>query len=394
MKKTNIALLMITLILSLCAFGGLIVYALHMQEKKDAENNNSLHPTQISAAPTVTNEPKATVSAGLTITPTPTVQPNKPVVLAFAGDVNLDEDYYPVHKYDAAGKALSGIISNDLVKEMKTADVMMLNNEFCFSTRGAKTPDKSFTFRAAPGRVDILKKMGVDIVSLANNHALDYGQDALTDTFETLDKAGIDYVGAGKNMERAKSPIYYEAGGKKIAFLAASRVVMSVDWFASSTRPGMLGTYEPSLLLKSIKEAKANSDYVIVFVHWGLERHNYIETYQRTLAQNYIDAGADAVIGCHPHTMQGFEYYKGKPIAYSLGNFIFSNRTDRTGLLKLYLDGKDTLRMQILPAKYSDTYTYLLTGQDEKTDYIKYMKKISYHVNIDKDGYVTASNTL
>ena len=115
----------------------------------------------------------------------------------------------PVARYDSENKGILGGISQELVEEMNKADIFMLNNEFAYSTRGSEILEKSYTFRAHPKRVNILKEMGVDIVSLANNHALDFGREALEDTFATLEEAGIDYVGAGANMDRAKAPIYY-----------------------------------------------------------------------------------------------------------------------------------------------------------------------------------------
>lgn len=418
MRKRNLLLLILFCILSLCAFTGLLVYAFHLQNERDlkdseagrnTENNISQEDNDVPEAPTPTAAPAkqdipsakpstaapTDAASQTTAAPTPTAiaesASSKPVVLAFAGDVNLDENSYPSAKYDAEKKDILGCLSEDLIREMNAADIMMLNNEFAYSTRGTKELDKSYTFRAAPGRVEILQKMGVDIVSLANNHALDYGQDALSDTFDTLDNAGIDYVGAGNNLDRAKAPVYYTVGNKKIAFLAASRVVFAMDWYASDNGPGMIGTYDPALILESIKEAKKNSDYAVVFVHWGVERENYPVDYQRSLARKYIDAGADAVIGCHPHVMQGFEFYKGKPVAYSLGNFWFNKNTEKSGLLKLYLDPDKGVRMQINPAATKDTFTYLLTKESEKKSYFKFMKDISFDVDIDGDGYVSSA---
>jgi len=337
--------------------------------------------------PTVTND---ATSDSLKPSPSPIPEAG-PIVLAFAGDVNLDDNSTPVKKYDSENKDISKCLSEDLLKEMIDADIMMLNNEFAFSLRGTKAANKSFTFRANPSRVEILKKMGVDIVSLANNHALDYGQDALVDTFATLEDAKIDYVGAGMNLDRAKAPIYYTVNGKKIAFVAASRVIFAMDWYATDDRPGMVGTYDPAIILESIKEAKANSDYVIVFVHWGIERNNYPEKYQRTLAINYIDAGADAVIGCHPHVMQGFEFYKGKIIAYSLSNFWFSRASVESALLKLHIDTDGEIKPQLLPVMAKNNYTYLITDNKEKDAYFDFIKKLSYNVAIDADGFITAT---
>lgn len=405
MKKRNVLLLVIICMLTFCSLTGLLVYAFDLQNKKDVEDQARLQdsneltgfPEEISPSVTVTSPPaKDQPTKAPAATAAPTKAPDstasdslRQITLAFAGDVNLDENSHPAAKYDAEGGDIGKCFSSDLLKEMKNADVMMLNNEFAYSTRGTKAADKSYTFRANPGRVNILKKIGTDIVSLANNHALDYGQDALADTFDTLEQAGIDYVGAGRNMNRAKSPIYKTIGGKKIAFLAASRVIFAGDWYATETGAGMVGTYDPSLILESIKEAKKNSDYTVIFVHWGIERENYPVDYQRSLAEAYIDAGADAVVGCHPHVMQGIEYYKGKPIAYSLSNYWFNDKLNQSALLKLYLDPDGAVKVQLLPVMNNNTNTYLLTKAADKKEYYDFIRKLSFDVNIDEDGYIT-----
>lgn len=315
--------------------------------------------------------------------------PQPPIVLAFAGDVNFDEDSKPVARYDMEKKGIIGGISQELVDEMNEADIFMLNNEFAYSTRGTEIIEKSYTFRAHPKRVDILKEIGVDIVSLANNHALDFGQEALLDTFTTLDEAEVDYVGAGVNMERAKAPIYYTIGETTIAYVAASHVIYAMDWYATDTRPGMIGTYDPTLFVASIKEAKENSDFVVVYVHWGKERTHEPVSYQKNLARIYIDAGADAVIGCHPHVMQGIEFYKGKTIAYSLGNYWFNSSKRESGLLKIYLNPDGTTETQLLPAMNDNTYTNMITEEEAKKAYFEFMKGISFDVEFDENGYVS-----
>jgi poly-gamma-glutamate synthesis protein (capsule biosynthesis protein) len=314
--------------------------------------------------------------------------PTKPIVLAFAGDVNLDEDSKPVARYDREGKGILGGISQDLVDEMNHADIFMLNNEFAYSTRGAEIKEKSYTFRAHPKRVDILKEIGVDIVSLANNHALDFGQEALLDTFTTLDEAEIDYVGAGIDMDRAKAPIYYAIGDTTIAYVAASHVIYAMDWYATDTRPGMIGTYDPTLFVASIKEAKENSDFVVAYVHWGKERVHEPVDYQKNLAKIYIDAGADAVIGCHPHVMQGLEFYKGKTIAYSLGNYWFNASKRESGLLKIYINPDGTTDTQLIPAMNDNTYTYQISEDADRKAYYKFMEDISFNVEFNDKGFV------
>lgn len=423
MKKKNIFLLAMSALISLVLLCGLLVYAFRSQNRRDEidemNNNNDLEqadnsfddnisredpldtgekPDEISDESPTDNSDDATDKKPDDVLPADDNEDviidevdnrDSPIILGFAGDINFDENSKPVARYDRENKGILGGLSEELVNEMNDADIMMLNNEFAYSTRGTKTPDKSYTFRADPSRVNILKEMGVDIVSLANNHALDYGPDALMDTFTTLDDAGIDYVGAGKNLDRAKAPIYYEIGDKKIAYLASSRVIFAMDWYATDDRPGMVGTYDPAGLIESIEEASANSDYVVVYVHWGVERNHYPEKYQKSFAKAYIDAGADIVIGCHPHVMQGIEIYKGKPIAYSLGNYWFNASKRESGLLKVYIDPDGSLRTQLLPAMNDNTYTYLITDEKSKKAYYNFMEEISFDISFDEEGFIS-----
>lgn len=423
MKKKNIFILTMGAFISLVLLCSLLVYAFRSQNRQDEidemNNNNDLEQADNSFDDNISGddpldtdeEPGETSDESPTdnyddptdknpddALPSDDVENDiidevdnrdSPIILGFAGDINFDENSKPVARYDRENKGILGGISEELVDEMNNADIMMLNNEFAYSTRGTKTPDKSYTFRADPSRVNILHEMGVDIVSLANNHALDYGPDALMDTFATLDDAGIDYVGAGENLDRAKAPIYYEIGDKKIAYLASSRVIFAMDWYATDDRPGMVGTYDPAQLIESIEEASANSDYVVVYVHWGVERNHHPEKYQKSFAKAYIDAGADIVIGCHPHVMQGIEIYKGKPIAYSLGNYWFNASKRESGLLKLYIDTDGSLRTQLLPAMNDNTYTYLITDEKSKKAYYDFMEEISFDITFDEEGFIS-----
>ncbi|HHX11813.1 MAG TPA: CapA family protein [Clostridiales bacterium] len=415
MKKKNIFLLAMSAFISLVLLCSLLVYAFRSQNRQDKidemNNNNGIEQADSSVDNTNGNEDALDTDEEDVEIPEEHPTDNSddvlppddieddiidevdnldtPIILGFAGDINFDENSKPVARYDRENKGILGGISEELVNEMNDADIMMLNNEFAYSSRGTKTLDKSYTFRADPSRVDILKEMGVDIVSLANNHALDYGPDALMDTFTTLDNAGIDYIGAGENLDRAKAPIYYEIGDKKIAYLASSRVIFAMDWYATDDRPGMVGTYDPAQLIESIKEASANSDYVAVYVHWGVERNHKPEKYQKSFAKAYIDAGADIVIGCHPHVMQGIEIYKGKPIAYSLGNYWFNASKRESGLLKVYIDPEGSLRTQLLPAMNDNTYTYLITDEKSKKAYYDFMEEISFDITFDEDGFIS-----
>lgn len=305
------------------------------------------------------------------------------VTVVFSGDILLSS--YVLNNYEKSG--INGILSEELQSEMQNADITMVNEEFPFSNRGTQAQDKQFTFRVDPGYVKILQEMGIDVVTVANNHALDYGTDALSDTFQTLDNAGIAYVGAGDNLERASQPYVIKAGGKTFGFLAASRVIPEVSWNIDNRQPGMLCTYDSAELCNAIQKAKETCDYVVVYVHWGIERENTPQDYQRQLGKAYIDAGADMVIGAHPHVLQGIEYYNGKPIVYSLGNYIFNQEINSTVLLKTTITPENEITLQLIPAYASGAKTQKMQEEDGAQLY-QFMEGNSYGVSISKDGVV------
>jgi len=308
------------------------------------------------------------------------------VTMFFTGDVMVQRC---TDIYDAKG--INGIISEYIEQEMVSADMTMINNEFPFSNRGSQHPDKQFTFRVDPKYVSMLQDMGVDVASLANNHALDYGTEALLDSFTTFDNAGIPYVGAGETKERAEEAIFVEAGGRTIGVLSASRVIPVVEWNIETRQPGLFCTYDSTRLVQRIKEIKEQCDYVVVFVHWGIERKALPEDYQRNLAKQYIDAGADLVIGNHAHVPQGIEYYKGVPIVYCMGNFIFNPDMVDTYALKAVWDAEGNTSLQVIPVETENYYTSELED-DETQAFYKYLEGISFGISIDQNGFVINSS--
>lgn len=315
----------------------------------------------------------------------PAVEPTQPVTLVFTGDVLLSD--YVLNNYNSKG--ISGVVSDDLLSELQQADLTIINNEFPFSTRGSQAPDKQFTFRVDPSYVSVLTDMGVDIAGLANNHVLDYGSDALLDTFDTLDAAGIDYMGAGVDMDRASRLITREIGGMTFGFLAASRVIPVVSWDVANASPGVFTTYDPARLVAAIEAARSQCDYLTVMVHWGIERDAYPQEYQTQLARQYIDAGADLIIGAHPHVLQGIDYYQDKPVCYSLGNFIFNQEIPRTAIVKVTVEKDKEPTIQFLAASASGAYTSL-SSSEEKASIYQYLEEISDHkISLDADGVLS-----
>lgn len=313
------------------------------------------------------------------------------VTFAFAGDVLLDDRYAMMVQYRNRGSDINGIFSAGLLERMRGADVFMLNNEFPFSTGGTPTEGKTFTFRADPSNIEIYGQIGVDAVSLANNHAYDYGGEALLDTFTTLEDAGIPYVGAGRNIDEAKKPVYFIANGIKTAVVSATQIERngSPDTKeATETSAGVLRCMDPAALLEVIGEADANSDFVILFIHWGTESQEDTDWLQNDQAPKYVEAGADLIIGAHPHCLQKIDVVSGVPVVYSLGNFWFNSKTVDTCLAEVAVNQDGIEYLRFVACRQENCRTGLLEGT-ERDSVLNYMRRLSPNVSIDNEGYVT-----
>ena len=361
----------VTLAISVVILGVLVIGLVLWNQKENLGNNNEDNIAQGEMDTSENLQDEIETVTG------------EPFTMFFTGDVMLQN---VMGRYDEKG--INGIISEYLEEEMVNADMTMINNEFSFSTRGEQAPDKQFTFRVHPRYVSALQDMGVDVASLANNHALDFGTDALLDSFTTLDEAGIPYVGAGETTERAEEAVFVEANGRKVGVLSASRVIPVHTWNIINTKPGLFCTYDSARIVERIKEIEDECDYVVVFVHWGIEREAYPEEYQRELAHQYIDAGADLVVGNHAHVPQGIEYYKGVPIVYCLGNYIFNPNMVDTYALKAIWDEDGTTQLQVIPVDTRELLTAELAGE-ERQAFFRYLENISAGISIDDDGMVT-----
>ncbi len=202
-------------------------------------------------------------------------------------------------------------------------DLAFLNLE-CPLTETGEPLNKRFVFKGAPFAAGGLKRAGFKIVSVANNHTLDQGRDAFLETIEILRKHGLHPVGGGSNQQEARQPVIFEAGGLKFAFLAFLDMLPDGLVFLED-RPGpAYASIEE--IVRAVKSAHGKADVVIVSFHWGVERNSVPTMNQIEYAHQVIDAGADLVLGSHPHVLQPVEMYHGRPIVYSLGNFVFDNR--------------------------------------------------------------------
>jgi poly-gamma-glutamate capsule biosynthesis protein CapA/YwtB (metallophosphatase superfamily) len=300
----------------------------------------------------------------------------EPIAIAFAGDVMME---------GSIEKAMKSFGINypflQVQKELEEVDFAIVNLETAVTKKG-RPYDKQFNFRTGPDSLVALKQAGFNMVSLANNHTMDYGEEGLLDTIDYLDEIGLAYVGAGRNEDEAYAEQIIEKKGKKIAILGFSRVLPSGTWYATQTKPGIASGYQVDRMVQIIEATKKNVDYLFVFMHWGVERQQIPEPYQFSDARAMIDAGADGVIGAHPHVIQGLDYYKGKPIAYSLGNFLFpdyvSGITAESCLLTLIIQG-DEIVMNYTPLEITGNQVALVspTKFEER---LKKLEQLSFNV--------------
>ncbi|KEF57730.1 uncharacterized protein A1O9_05649 [Exophiala aquamarina CBS 119918] len=247
---------------------------------------------------------------------------------------------------------------NQVYDHVRNADSCFSNLEMPFSRDGLPS-EKLIALKCDPIHAPIIRDVGVDVVTMANNHGMDYGNEGLLTTAEALDGADVAHVGFGKNSLDSFAPVVKKIKNTNVAYIGVTTTLPNGSG-AGPSRPGLAGvrvftkyvidtvtldespgmspfsetvTYKPDeeVLLQTIRDARAKADVVLVGIHWGVPygwvaaTQDEIATYQQPLAHAIVDAGASAIFGHHPHVVQGVELYREVPVFYSLGNFIFSN---------------------------------------------------------------------
>ena len=313
------------------------------------------------------------------------------VTLCFTGDILLDDEYAIMATLRNRGGGIENGISGELLEQMQDADILVVNNEFPYTNRGIPTEGKTYTFRADTDAVSYLKEMGADVAVIANNHVYDFGEQGLLDTLDTLDEAGICRIGAGRNLEEASAPIYFIVNDMKIALIAATQIerLDNPDTRgATENTAGVFRCWNPDKLCDVVTQAKENSDFVIVCIHWGTENESEPDWAQKDQAPKLAAAGADLIVGDHPHCLQGITYVQNTPVFYSLGNFWFNSKSVDTGLLKATLNQNGIKSVQFLPAVQSDCSVSEAYGVDKERIF-SYLRTLSPEVQIDEAGYVS-----
>lgn len=240
------------------------------------------------------------------------------LVIQATGDVNLDPDYiesFRTEGYDHALGGLNGLFGTD--------DLTIINLECAASKLGSPEP-KSFTFRCdSADALAQIRRDGVEVANLGNNHSGDYGKDALVDSRVQLDAAGIAPVGVGRNAAEASAPALFTINGWRVAVLGFGGVVPRPDWIATADRAGMADGDTIETMVAAVRAADEVADLVLVSIHWGRELDLRPVPEDVARAEAMIDAGADAIFGHHAHRLQPLETVDGAPVAWGLGNFVW-----------------------------------------------------------------------
>ncbi len=274
------------------------------------------------------------------------------ITIAAVGDMIFDRRVKALIARSGGAAPLASVA--DLLAR---ADVTVGNLESPLSTRGVRNASKDVTFRGDPRGVEGLVLAGFDVVSLANNHVLDYGPDALAETITLLEEHGIAHAGAGADRARAWEPAFIETDGASVAFLSFSHI-LPAGFVATDRKAGLTqGRGNMDAVCSAIARAKERADYVLVSFHWGVEYQDDVNADQVRDAHRAIDAGADMVLSHHPHVIQAVERYRNGLIAYSLGDFVFDHYSRKTGeafVLEAELGPDGVGEVRVVPV-YLDT---------------------------------------
>jgi poly-gamma-glutamate capsule biosynthesis protein CapA/YwtB (metallophosphatase superfamily) len=328
--------------------------------------------TPIPPPPTATVIPTATSSPTPihtpTNTPTATPEPSYQVHLAAVGDIMLS-------------RTLGNVISTGnitypfhlVVDYLRLPDVTVGNLETALGS-GGEPVAKAYPFISPPASAEALALAGFDVVSLANNHGMDYGPEMLLEGIDLLRAQGIATVGGGANWDEAHAPAIIESNGLRLAFLGYVNVPVEArtgfdtqTWDATATTPGLAwGTPEVIAADVAAVAARPDVDHVIVVLHSGYEYQVSVNPLQQELAYAAIDAGATAVLGHHAHVLQRLERYNGGFIAFGLGNFAFNiDGRPETAILHLWLDKEGVTDFRLIPAMVTGTGAPRLATPEE-----------------------------
>jgi poly-gamma-glutamate capsule biosynthesis protein CapA/YwtB (metallophosphatase superfamily) len=291
-------------ILALALIGGTIALAIRAAGRGAGDDRTVGSPSGVTSPP----------SRASGFGPQP---PRERLVIHGTGDVSLDPTYIPAFRsrgYGWAWSGLSGLFRKD--------DLTVINLE-CPATDVQDPETKQFVFRCDPAGLPVARSFGVEVANQANNHAYDQGPDGLVDSLAQIGTAGLAAVGAGRNQAQALRAASFDLQGWRVAVLGIDEVLDPLYEVAGPDKPGTAAGHDFGLALRAVRDAAKQADIVVVMIHWGVELDTRPRSYQVSQAHRMIEAGADVVFGGHSHRLQPMETYRGRPIFYSLGNFVW-----------------------------------------------------------------------
>lgn len=285
-----------------------------------------------------------------------------PIVLAFVGDINAERSLGTRLEVDPEG------FVGPYADLLRDADLTVGNLEAAI-TGGGSPLDKEFTFRAPPGILDALRAGGIDVLSAANNHGMDFGATGLEETLaakRALPDGSL--IGVGANEDEAYAPYIADVGGHRVGVIAATQVIDGQyieSWTATETQGGLASAKRVDRLVEEVRAVRPAVDTLVVYLHWGTETETCPNPQQRELTGALVDAGADVIVGGHAHRVQGAGMSGGALVGYGLGNFLFgtvSEDSAKTGALLVEIDGREVLGYEWRPGRIVDRVPQPLTG--------------------------------
>ncbi|WP_327088161.1 CapA family protein [Nonomuraea sp. NBC_01738] len=310
------------------------------------------------AASDGTSEPTRKPMADTPSVPVEKTAAAKPYTIAFGGDVHFEGGLRA--RLDNNPRTAFGPIARVLSR----ADLAMVNLETAITTGGDRAPGKQYAFRAPVTAFNAIKAAGVDVVTMANNHGMDYMQSGLRDSLAAIRRSKFPVVGIGRNATAAYAPWRTTINGNKVAILGATQVLDAEfinAWTATDAQGGLASAKNEQRMIQAVRNARKGADTVIVYLHWGTELQTCPNPAQRALAPKLVRAGADVIVGGHAHVLLGSGYLGRSYVNYGLGNFLWYGNSP-SGVLTLTIKGRKVLKDQWTPASIQGGTPIPLTG--------------------------------
>jgi poly-gamma-glutamate synthesis protein (capsule biosynthesis protein) len=344
----------------------------------------------LAVSTTATADP-ATTAAPATAAPAPDPRGNgNAITFAFAGDVNFPDEWGTEGGSAPSAPTLHDqLVANPkrlldpVAPTLRQADLAVVNLETAITDGGEPVAGKNYHFRSPAAAFTALKAAGVDVVNMANNHALDYGPDGMADTFAAIKASGVAVVGIGHDAAEAYRPFTTTVRGQRVGIVSANDWLepdLVAPWSATDSQPGIAFSIDRTRLLQAVRDLRPQVDTLVTFLHWGTEETWCASSAQQDLAQALMEAGADLVVGSHTHRVFGVGKSGPSLVAYGLGNFVYwreDGESGRSGILLATVTGREVDSYSWVPARIANGVAIPATGDAAATDLAEWERRRS-----------------